>query len=148
MNCLHFHQLTKYGYDLQEWFSIRPDVLILLLDLASKRFELVVMDSCSTVEECLQQIPVRAKDSFLKQQQTYVGLCDPMTVEPCQWIEANSAAKENPPMPTVFVAIPKGQSAIECATLARSILATKAVVQTVCSCVCIFLLPIASPYFF
>ncbi|GAX13819.1 hypothetical protein FisN_30Lh114 [Fistulifera solaris] len=122
--------LTKYGYDLQEWFSIRPDLLILLLDLASQRFELVVMDSISTVEECLQQIPVRATDPFLKQQQTYVGLCDPITMEPCQWIEANSAAKENPSMSTVFVAIPKGHSAIECATLARSILATKAVMQT------------------
>ncbi len=130
-----FHQLTKYGYDLQEWYSIRPDLLVLLLDLSSKRFELVLMDSISTVEECLPQIPLRATDPFLKQQQTYVGLCDPITMEPCQLIEANHAYENSPmSMSTVFVAIPKDRSATECATLARTILATKAVVQTVRSC--------------
>ena len=115
------------------------DVLILLIDIDSKRFELLTLDhDVHTVQDCLQQIPLCATDPFLKQQQEYVGLCDPMRMmmEPPYSKSTLGTKEERVPFSSshMFVAIPKHKTAYECVTLARSILATQAVVQTVRRC--------------
>ena len=118
---------------MQEWYALQPDVVIVLLDVDSKRFELVVMDNIQTVQDCLQQIPLRATDLFLKQQQQYIGLCDPMVPHKLlveHEITAN-ATQMSLSSSQVLVAVPNDRTAHECAALARSILATRAVVQTV-----------------
>lgn len=100
----------------------------MLLDLDSKRFEMIVVENIQTVSECLQQIALRATDPFLKQQQQYIGLCDPM--EPHKLLEAEEKM-EWMGSSHVRVAVPQDRTTQECAALARSILVTRAVVQTV-----------------
>lgn len=129
-------------------------MVVLLLDVTTKRFELVVMDHVQNVgTDCFNQIPVRAKDPFLKQQQEYIGFCDPFrmtttttsntTDNPSSIMfwrndnnhddnkNNNNNTNTNMSFPLVLVAIPKDKNPQDCVTLARSILATSAVVQTV-----------------
>lgn len=108
---------------------MQRDVVLMLLDVDSKRFELIVMDNVRTLQDCLQQIPLRATDLFLKQQQRYIGLCDPM--EPHKLLEKQTTAISMSSSSQVLVALPNDKTAQECAALARSILATRVVVQTV-----------------
>jgi hypothetical protein len=111
-------------------FLLKLKVVLLLMDLDTRRFELLQLEFDSLkalVSDVLAQIPVTVTEEALCKQ-TYTGICGSDGKEMAEAKLLAEFCQGN----EVLVAIPTGIPAKECARLARPILSDEKVVARVC----------------
>ncbi|GKY91135.1 hypothetical protein MPSEU_000086300 [Mayamaea pseudoterrestris] len=115
----------RRGSDAKRSYMLK--VVLLLMDPKSRRFELLQLEFDSLkalVSDVLAQIPVSVTEDVLREQ-TYLGICGHDGKE----MPLNALLSEFCKGSEVFVAVPKGVAAKECARLAVPILTDDKVVN-------------------
>ena len=126
-------QTQTTGLKTEEEISNTVQIVLLLIDPTSRRFELIQLEFDSVkaiVQDLLSQIPSSATEESLRDQ-GYEGICTIGGEEMNCTGKLKDFVKQNEGINAVVLAMPEGMSPEDCAKMAKPILADKNVAAVV-----------------